>query len=546
MKIHLLLSVSILLTFNSLSAQIPSVLWHFDTHDMSFGNAAMADLDNDGKPEIVFSCYWNDSFIYVLNAEDGSLLWKHNMGGCNDAAPVIYDVDSDGVKDVILGSSCNPVLTCFSGDSGHIKWQVPFGGTDSPLSIADIDGDGQADLLTGDFAGHLDCYNPRNGVLKWQITVDSNSAIEASPALVDVNNDGHPDIIVNTWSYGGNGDSTAIYAYDGMTHSLIWKNGLPKDVIYHGAAFADVDEDGKPELSISCYDANVYLLNGEDGSLNWKYEAGDSAYVGDPVTIGDLDNDGHLELVYISGYGEVTALDRFGNLKWTYMLPLYESAFRGAVLADINNDDTLDVIFATTNGVLYALNGSRGNLIWSMDLRADYDSSNFGLEHGPLVADFNNDDTLDIFVVGGHAEYPAIQNNYGRAYAIKAGKGHGPDWTMFQHDVTRSNCLCTNNAVTSIPEVAPAGLAVSGYPNPFSQNVNFNISLTGSAEVAVVVFNMQGETVKTFSNKELSEGNYQFTWNGTSDSGTVLSSGIYYCQVTAGKICTTKKLVLVR
>ena len=317
-----------LATFCLLHSQTPSILWHFDMHDASFGSAALGDLDHDGQPEIAFSCYWGDSCIYVVNAEDGSLVWKKNMNGCNDAAPVIFDVDNDSLPEVILGSSCNPVLTCFNGNNGSIKWQTPFGGTDSPPSIADIDGDNQMEILVGDFEGDLNCFRALDGSLKWQVVVDSNAAIEASPALVDINNDGHRDIIVNTWAYGGSGDSTAIYAYDGMTHNLLWKNPIPADVIYHGAAFGDVDEDGKPELAITSYDGNVYLLNGENGSVAWTHPNPGGEYIADPVTIGDLDNDNHLDLVYSGGYGRVEALNRFGGLKWSFMMPLYESSFR--------------------------------------------------------------------------------------------------------------------------------------------------------------------------------------------------------------------------
>jgi outer membrane protein assembly factor BamB len=357
--------------------------------------------------------------------------------------------------------------------------------------------------------------------------------------------DGHPDIIVNTWSYGGSGDSTAIYAYDGVTHHLLWKNPIPKDVIYHGAAFGDVDEDGKPELAISSYDKNVYLLNGEDGSLKWQYAAADSAYVGDPLTIGDIDNDGYLDLVYIGGYGEVCALDRFGSLKWSFMLPLYESSFRGASLADVNNDDTLDVVFASTDGLLYALNGNRGNLLWSKDLRADYGNSNFGLEQGPIISNFRNDDTLDVFVVGGYANYPNTSGNFGRAYALKIGAGTSTSWSMFQHDITRSNCVC-NSSPTGIASVSKSLLQINYYPNPFSQSIYFNISLDNQGDVEAIVYNAEGETVKTFSNKKLPAGNYQFMWNGTNDSGATLASGVYYCRITAGNISTVKKLVLVR
>lgn len=525
--------------------QSPSILWHFNTHDESFGNAAIGDLDGDGKPEIAFSCYWGDSNIYVLNAEDGSLLWKHNMGGCNDAAPIIYDVDNNGHPDVILGSSCNPVITCFNGADGSIKWQKPFGGTDSPPSIADIDGDGKPEILVGDFEGYLNCFTADSGLLKWRIPVDTNAAIEASPALVDINNDGHPDIIVCTWAYGGSGDSSAVYAYDGMTHSLIWKNPLPANYIYHGAAFADVTEDGIPDLAITSYDGNVYLLKGSDGSLEWKYPAPGLAYIGDPAVIGDLNNDGHLDVVYISGYGEVDALDRFGNLKWSFNMPLYTSSFRGAVLADVNNDDTLDVVFAGDDGKLYALNGSRGNLLWDINLRTDYGDSNFGLEHGPVISSFKKDDTLDIFVVGGHTFYPNIDSDFGRAYAIKVGLGTGPDWTMFQHDYTRSNCVCNPNPA-SVSHITQPSLNVKDYPNPFSESIYFNLALESSTQVSLIIYDEAGKVVKTFAGKRLDAGNYQFKWNGQSDAGSLLPAGIYFCRITAGTCITTKKVVLTR
>ena len=529
-----------------LFSQTPSIEWRFNTHDASFGCAAIADLDQDGKEEIAFSSYWGDSCIYVLNAEDGTLLWKKNMNGCNDAAPIIFDVDNDGMPEVILGSSCNPVLTCFNGANGSIKWQTPFGGTDSPPSIADVDGDNQMEILVGDFEGRLNCYRALNGSLKWQVTVDDSAAIEASPALVDVNNDNHPDIIVNTWSFAGNHDSSAVYAYDGMTHTLLWKQVAPHDFIYHGAAFADVDEDGKPELAVTSYDGNVYLINGENGSIAWQYPTSGLTYIGDPVTIGDLDNDHHLDLVYSNGYGEVDALNRFGALKWSFMMPIYESSFRGASLADVNNDDTLDVVFAGSNGVLYALNGSRGNLLWDINLRTDYGDSSFSLQHGVVISNFKNDDTLYAFVAGGYANYPNIQTDFGRGYGIKIGKSAGPTWAMYQHDYTRSNCICNPAPQVNVNEEQFSAMNVDDYPNPFSENIRFNISLASSTNFSAVVYNMQGIAVKTFPNQQHDSGNYQFTWEGKNDAGDDLPAGIYFFKVTSGNFSSVKKIVLVR
>ncbi len=55
---------------------------------------------------------------------------------------------------------------------------------------------------------------------------------------------------------------------------------------------------------------------------------------------------------------------------------------------------------------------------------------------------------IDIFVVGGHAEYPDIYNNYGRAYTISTGSVGGPDWSMFRRDEIRSACVCDLNVKT--------------------------------------------------------------------------------------------------
>ena len=79
-----------------------------------------------------------------------------------------------------------------------------------------------------------------------------------------------------------------------------------------------------------------------------------------------------------------------------------------------------------------AVDGLDGSFIQDIDLEADFGwtSTQSTVRWWPT---FNNDGTLEVFAAGGHAEYPAIENNYGAAYMISWGEGQG-SWTMFQHD----------------------------------------------------------------------------------------------------------------
>ncbi|HRO41770.1 MAG TPA: FG-GAP-like repeat-containing protein [Flavipsychrobacter sp.] len=391
------------------SAQTPAVKWFFNVKDMAFGQSAAADIDNDGKFEIVFSTYRNDSTMYVLNGENGTLKWKYNVGGCADAAPLIYDVDKDGDYEIVLAGSCNPKTFCFDADSGFIQWQTPMYGSDSPPSIADLDNDGKLEIIHGQFGGYVISINAENGSVNWNIPVDTSCWVQTAPAIMDVNNDGQLDFIVGTWSFTDT--ASAIYCYRGDNHALLWKNALPKDVMYHGAAFGDMDKDGKKEITIGDYNAEIYCLNAENGSVNWR----DSFptpynYIGAPTSLADLDNDGWLDVVICDAY-HVRARKHNGGFLWDYTIPNNATAFRGVAIADINNDNVLDVTFGTSKGLVISISGLTGAYIKSFNLAAHYGGV-FEVDHAPIIADFDGDGVKDVFVVGGHAEYMVVLMHY--------------------------------------------------------------------------------------------------------------------------------------
>jgi outer membrane protein assembly factor BamB len=344
--------------------------------------------------------------------------------------------------------------------------------------VADVDSDGRPEVLLGTFYGNVFCLNGEDGSVRWQINLGTNSYIQSGPNILDLDLNGQLDLVVAQWS----GDYR-VYALRGDSGSTLWHSDAPNDYMYHGGSFADVDSDGKPEIAIGCYDANVYLLNGEDGGTEWSYPA--LYYVGSPTAMADLNNDDHLEIVFAS-YNRMYAIAHTGTYLWQHSAG--GSIFRGAAIADVDGDGVLDVAFGSDDGVLRVLRGDNGSVVWTYDLEAHYGDT-YHIDHAPVIADFDGDGDLDIFVVGGYGTSSQPSLNHGRAYALSAGAGTGPGWPMFRHDERHSGCFtgyATCGDANALGGVTSAdGYMILNYlgsgPEPatcFAANVNGDVSIT--------------------------------------------------------------------
>jgi len=483
----------------------PEILWWYDLDAPSFGSAAVDDIDRDGSLEIVFGTYFNDEHIYALNAESGSLLWKYNTGGCNDASPAIADVDLDGELEVIVPASSPYKVYCFNGSTGQVKWSKSTGYPnciDSPPAVADVDNDDKPEIILGTFYGYVFCFNGEDGSICWQKNFGTNSYIQSEPNVLDLDGNGQLDVVVAQYS----GDCW-IYALRGDDGSTLWFSDQPQDSMYHGGSFADIDEDGKPEIAIGCYDSHVYVVNGEDGSPLWNYSA--SYYTAAPTSIADLNNDGHLEIVFTS-YNKLGILSNTGGLLWSYSTG--GSIFRGASIADVDGDDVLDIAFGASDGILRVLKGDDGQVIWTYKLQAHYGKT-YEIDHAPVIADFNNDGKLDIFIVGGYGTSSPSTNNHGRAYVLSAGEGTGPGWPMFRHDLSHSACFINNK-----PPSAPL---VSGYDEGIvGEEYNYTFISTDPEEDDVYYYidwndNSFEEWIGPFSSGKVITIGHIWTINGT-------------------------------
>ena len=235
------------------------------------------------------------------------------------------------------------------------------------------------------------------------------------------------------------------------------------------------------------------------------------------------------------------------SLLWAYPIS-GQGSFRGVAVADVNNDNYLDVTFATGDGQVISLDGRNGSIIRSVNMATIYQDT-FEIDNAPIIADFDGDDTLDLFIVGGKTRYPNTVIDYGRAYCLSWGVGHGPDWTMFRRDERRSACVCDSLGMPlpplgakDIKAVEAGDLIIS--PNPGNGNFMLSFSLPGPASATISITDMAGREVIPTTRKQYMKGLNTEYFNSTGLN--ILPPGLYIVQVKSIDYQQTGKLVIVK
>ncbi len=118
-------------------------------------------------------------------------------------------------------------------------------------------------------------------------------------------------------------------------------------------------------------------------------------------------------------------------------------------------------------------------------------------------------------------------------------------------DVVASTVVVSTSSVTGIadPEVASlpkAFVLEQNYPNPFNPEttLRYRIQTRTPQRVVLRIYNLMGQQVATLVNRVQPAGSYTVTWNGRSDAGHVLPSGIYFAKLQVGTAAEVRRMVL--
>ena len=268
------------------------------------------------------------------------------------------DFNRDGKVDAAIACHCTGVTLFWGDGQGHwVKGPAPPKARSEDIAVGDFDKDGCLDIA-------LATSNEGIQALKGNCKGDFSDSSKGLPkeewgnsiTMADMNGDGNLDLVV-AYSAG-----PRVWLGDGKGNWRDASDGLPNPSahgLYWGIAVGDVNGDGKPDLATGSLmpSAQVFIQEAGPNGPKWR-DASDGIMemnaVG--VALGDLNNDGHLDLV-VSGktdtqnIGSVYGIFPFlgdGAGHWTLVkdsgLPTTgRERTWGVSLTDIDRDGILDI-----------------------------------------------------------------------------------------------------------------------------------------------------------------------------------------------------------
>jgi len=99
-------------------------------------------------------------------------------------------------------------------------------------------------------------------------------------------------------------------------------------------------------------------------------------------------------------------------------------------------------------------------------------------------------------------------------------------------------------AVNTSGNATPAGMTLSAnHPNPFTHMTAIDIDVPSARLVSVTVHDLSGRSIRTLFTDTTAPGQRTVTWDGRSDAGVPVPSGMYYYVMTVDGQLLSKKMI---
>ncbi len=373
----------------------PEVEWHWQgwSGNLSYSQVAvtpivthLTDDNGDGLynesdvPTVVIEAMTSSpaggygGVMVALRGTDGAELWFYsNNNEINSVTPpAAADLDGDGDIELVVGLA-NGGLAIFDHRGRKVtqtRQSPSTGGSSTPVpAIADLDGDGVPEIIAG-----RNVYD-NNLNLRWSKTSGGEGLNfwVSIAAVADVNGDGRPDVVAGNTAYDRNGN-------------VIWTaSGVPDGF----PAIGDFDGDGDAEV-VLVSGGRVYLLNGNNGSRVWGPVSVDGN--GGPPTVADVDGDGAPE-IGVAGQSWFWCIETNGTVKWRDSRQDLTSSATGSSVFDFEGDGSAELAY-TDELRLRIYDGATGAI------RYEIANPNGTAWENPTIVDVDHDGNAEVLIVG--------------------------------------------------------------------------------------------------------------------------------------------------
>ena len=318
-------------------------------------------------------------------------LWQTEMPGVYYRGAVVADIDAPdgkGEKEIIALDENGLGITILNAD-GTARPTIGAGkvaGNYSSLAVADLNGDGYKEIISGGYGGVYVWKHDGTPFLREPFYSRTGSDLRSSPVVCDLDGDGQKEILVAE------------------------RNATDPDRIFA------IKPDG------SCLSG----FDGSSGAASIPYRMGkDGEGLDHAVTVGDLNGDGLLDVVSL-GYGCVRAWNNKGSQLFHRDIPelfnpeAWDTHMQMPIIADIDGDGEMDIIF-NDEFTIYAIHSDGSDVLtFPMPGTAE-------MGQGVCVSDFDSDGKNELIVsdLGGYIN-------------VWKTNGHGIEWGNSRFDTERT------------------------------------------------------------------------------------------------------------
>jgi hypothetical protein len=384
MKQITILSIIFLIAINAIS-QVPKFKKTVLTRDFVTEGVAVADLNKDGKIDIIAGYYWFEAPKWTRHEMAPSRTFDPRKEYCESFLNHAMDVNLDGWEDVIIIDYPGKPAFWFENPKNkpsqwkkHIMADSMGIANESP-SFIDIDGDGRLDLLCGDVKKKQIVWlqaPTKKGETAWkrhnlsQENVNGTERFSHGIGFGDINMDGIKDVVIKEGWFEGK------------------KNQTSGDWVFHAANLGDacshmqvldINGDGKNDvLTASAHKLGVWWYEqiSENGQINFKiHEISRTTAQTHSSIMADINGDGRKDYItgkrFLAHNGNDAGDGDAAILMWFDLnpkkAPFYtehiidtdSGAGLNIAVKDMNKDKKLDIIIANKNGVFLLENGGK-------------------------------------------------------------------------------------------------------------------------------------------------------------------------------------------